>query len=158
MRPAPSMLKIFLSSFEGAFPGTWLAVIKAGSAYFAVVFFCAFLFGICRGLVLTPVLGKAGAVLVELPLVLAISWLSSTFLIARFGISGSLMQRLAMGALALSLTMFAEVGFSIFVFRQPLPVYANSIWNLAGLLGLSGQLGFALIPTVQRAFKRMQRA
>jgi hypothetical protein len=134
----------------------WLALIVAAFVYFAIVFFFAFLIGIFRVLVLNSAIGQTGAVLVELPIVLAISWVASGILIRRFGISRIVAQRLAMGAVAFSVTMVAEAGFSIFVFGQSLFVYLESIRNIAGVLGLSGQLAFALIPTVQLAFKRPQ--
>jgi hypothetical protein len=102
-------------------------------------------------------LGETGAVLVELPIVLAISWISSGILIVRFGIWRNLTPRLAMGGLAFIVMMAVEAGFSMFVLGRPLSAYAESIWNPAGVLGLSGQLGFALIPAIQLAFKRMQQ-
>ena len=147
----------FLLENSRRFSGSWVAVIKASLAYFAVVFGCAFLFGIFRVLALTPAVGKTGAVVVELPLILGISWITSEILIVRFGVPRTLTQRLAMGGLAFTITMVAEAGLSIFVFGQPLSLYLESIWNLAGLLGLSGQLGFALIPTIHLAFKPTQQ-
>jgi hypothetical protein len=132
-------------------------VISAALIYFAVVFSFAFLMGLFRVLVANPALGKTRAVLIELPLVLAISWISAGVLIARFGIFRNLTQRLAMGGLAFIVTMAAEIGFSVLVFGQPLSAYVESIWNPAGVLGLSGQLGFALIPAIQLAFKRMRQ-
>jgi hypothetical protein len=128
--------------------GTWLAVIEAALIYFAAVFLCAFLIGIFRVLVLAPALGRTGAVLVELPPVLAISWRVSSILTRWFGIR-NVSQRLAMGGFAFVVTMAAEAGLSAFAFGQPVSVYARSVWNLAGMLGLSGQLGFALIPAIQ---------
>jgi hypothetical protein len=134
-----------------------LAVVEAAMAYFAVVFSCAFLIGICRVLFLAPVLGKTGAVLIELPIVLAISWFSSGFLIRRFRLLRKLTQRLAMGGIAFAITMVAEVAFSTFAFGQSLSAYLEGIMNLAGVLGLSSQLGFALIPAIQLSITRGSR-
>jgi len=114
--------------------------------------------GIFRVLVANPALGKTTAVLIELPLVLAISWISAGILIARFGICQNLTQRLAMGGLALIVTVAAELGFSVFVFGQSLSAYVETIWNPAGVLGLSGQAGFALIPAMRLAFERMRQS
>ena len=106
---------------------------------------------------MAPVLGKTDAVLIELPIVLTISWLSAAFLTRRYSIPRNLPQRLAMGGIAFVVTMFAEVGFSLFVFAQPLNEYLESFRNFAGVLGLSGQIGFALIPAIQLAYKRGRR-
>ena len=65
-----------------------LAAIKAGLAYFAIVFACAFVIGIFRVFVLVPAMGKVAAVCCELPIVLAIAWISSRCLIRRFGVPG----------------------------------------------------------------------
>jgi hypothetical protein len=158
--PRPSLQKgTVIPDIEGGESvAAWLAVIEAALIYFAAVFFCAFLIGTFRVLVLAPALGKTGAVLVELPVVLGISWVVSGFLTVRLSIGRKLTQRLAMGGIAFAFTMAAEAGLSVFVFGQPLPVYAQSIWNSAGILGLSGQLGFALIPAIQLALVQNGRS
>ena len=48
--------------------------LKAGTAYFLVVFTFAFAMGVLRVLVLVPRMGEVAAVLIEVPLVVAVSW------------------------------------------------------------------------------------
>jgi len=50
-------------------------VAKAAFAYFSLVFAVAFLLGALRVLFVDPRLGPLQAVLLEVPLVLAVSWL-----------------------------------------------------------------------------------
>jgi hypothetical protein len=137
-------------------PKAFLAPMKAGLAYFVIVFSFAFLIGIFRVLVLAPAIGKVGAVSCELPIVLAISWVSSRLLIRWFGIVGRPAHRLAMGGLAFTLTMAAEAGLSRFVFGQTFAQYLQGFWYTAAMLGVMGQLGFALIPLVQLAPRRVR--
>jgi hypothetical protein len=50
------------------------AAPAAGMAYFTFVLAAEFVFGTVRVPVLTPHLGEIGAVLLELPIMLAVSW------------------------------------------------------------------------------------
>jgi hypothetical protein len=123
--------------------------IEAGLAYFAIVFPIAFAFGIFRTLVLAPAIGKMAAVITELPFLLAVSWISSLWLISRFNVPASLVARLTMGGVAFAVLMVAEVCFSVFVFGQPLIQYLEAYQGAAGQLGLAGQIAFAILPSMQ---------
>lgn len=48
----------------------------AGLAYFTLVFAAGFGLGTLRVLALAPILGEGGAVLLELPIILAIAWMA----------------------------------------------------------------------------------
>jgi hypothetical protein len=59
---------------------------QAGSTYFGLVLALGFALGTLRVLALAPYLGPTGAVLVELPIMLAASWVLCGWLIARFAV------------------------------------------------------------------------
>lgn len=52
-----------------------MRALKAGAIYFVAVFTLGFCLGVLRTLVLVPRLGETLAVLAELPVILAASWL-----------------------------------------------------------------------------------
>ena len=101
-----------------------MAVIRAAAVYFGVVFAAAFALGMLRMLVLAPALGPLLAVALELPAVLALSWLVAGRVLRHWPMA--LRGRTAMGALAFALLMAAEAG-----------------------LGLAGQIGFAILPALR---------
>jgi hypothetical protein len=68
-------------------PAKWSSAFKAGLAYFVVAFGFGFLLGTFRMLVIVPAVGEISAVMLEMPIMLAISWFSSRWLIGRFILS-----------------------------------------------------------------------
>ena len=93
-------------------------VVKAGSAYFAMVFATAFLLGTLRVTLLVPRLGELGGLAIELPLLLIYSWIACGLIVRRLAVSGALSDRLAMGAIAFALLMAAEFAVSTFRLRE----------------------------------------
>lgn len=117
----------------------------AGILYFAGVFALGFLLGVARLLWLAPRLGETGAVLLELPLILAASWWWAGWLVRRLGVPAAPRPRLGMGGLAFALLLAAEFAVGAAAGRPPAAQVAN--WGtVAGGLGLAGQVAFALIP------------
>jgi hypothetical protein len=121
------------------------SVLLAAAAYWATVFAFAFVLGTFRTLWLTPRLGDIAATLCELPLVLAASWLAARRITRRFGVSAP-GAALAMGLIAFALLMLAELALAQLLADQSPRQWAASLTTPAGLLGLAGQLGFALMP------------
>lgn len=138
----------------GSHGGGHALIIRAALAYFGIVFACAFLFGIVRVLLLAPATGAMAAVEIEIPLILMISWLAATWVIARFGVAARMGARLAMGGLAFGILMLAEAGLALVAFGTPWRVYAADLASGPGLLGLAGQLAFALVPALRLAVLR----
>jgi uncharacterized membrane protein YhdT len=122
------------------------SAIKVGILYFAIVFAAGFLLGTFRVFVLLPLIGELAAVALELPIILIISWLVCRRLINRFSVPATASQRLAIGALAFCLLMLAEVGLSVLVFDRSGAEYLAHLQTAPGLLGLAGQIAFALLP------------
>ncbi len=121
----------------------------AGLAYVAVVFAAGFALGTLRFLVLVPTLGESIAVLLELPLMLVISWAACRWLISYFSVSPRMAARVVMGGSAFTVLMIAELGVSTFVFGRTPFDHLRHYAQLSALLGLAGQLAFAAFPVVQ---------
>jgi hypothetical protein len=122
----------------------------AGLAYFAIVFAAGFVLGALRVLVLIPRLGDGpAAVLLELPVMLALSWMACRRLVARFDVPAAPVARLMMGGLAFAALMAAELGVSVFGFGRSLSEHLASYRQLPASLGLAGQIVFAALPMVQ---------
>jgi hypothetical protein len=121
----------------------------AALAYFAVTFAAAFLIGIVRTVHLVPRIGALPAVLMELPVVLTVAWVASSRLMVIFRVPARPGIRLTVGALAFACLAVTEPALAVFAFGQPFPAFLSQILTPAGLLGLAGQIGFALIPLMQ---------
>jgi hypothetical protein len=130
------------------------AALTAACAYFGIVFAAGFALGTIRVLTLAPRLGELGAVLFELPIMLAISWFASGAVIRRFAVPAGWDQRAIMGAAAFVLLMLAELGLSLFVFERPAGAFLASFTTPSGAIGLLGQIAFALFPLVRPPYRR----
>ena len=124
--------------------------LLAGAAYFVIVFAAGFVLGALRTLVLAPRFGPFAAVLLELPVMLVISWIACGKVLARFEIPRRAAPRLGVGASAFTLLMLAEVVLSLVAFGRAPSDYVAELSSPHGLLGLAGQLLFALMPLAQR--------
>ncbi len=122
---------------------------KAGVLYFAIVFAAGFGLGVLRVLVLAPRIGEDLAGLFELPIILLICWVVSLRLIAWARVADRLTPRLIMGAVAFLLLMAAEVVVSVSVFGRTLSEHIAYYETRLALLGLAGQVAFALFPAMQ---------
>jgi len=126
------------------------AAIVAGVFYFAVVFAAGFHLGTVRTIFLAPRLGEFGAVACELPFMLAISWIACGRLVRRFDLAAAAPPRAFMGATAFALLMTAEVSLATIVFGKSLAQLTDDWMSPAGMLGLGGQIIFALLPLARR--------
>ena len=134
------------------------AAIRATPVYFILVFVPAFAFGVFRTLILAPRLGPAVAVLIEAPVILTLSWFAARWCVRRFGVTQAMGVRLLMGLAAYALLMAVEFAFAVAVFGQSPAGYAASLQTTPGVLGITAQLGFALIPMIQAAVSRSSRS
>jgi hypothetical protein len=123
--------------------------LRAGAAYFAVVFAAGFVLGMVRVLVLLPRLGEAVAVAVEIPVMLSLCWVAARWLVARFAVAPRLGPRLIMGGVAFALLMLAEAAVSVLVLGRGLAEHLGYYRAVPGLMGLAGQVASALFPAIQ---------
>jgi len=120
-------------------------ILRAGLAYWAVVFALGFVLGTLRVLWLAPLVGLVPATLIELPAMLSASWWTSGWLVRRFAIAGS-GEALAMGALGFALLMAAECALAVVLAEQTPAQWLADLRQPPAALGLAGQVLFALMP------------
>jgi hypothetical protein len=124
-------------------------VTRAALAYFAIVFTAGFALGVMRVLVSEPAVGRMLATLIELPFILAVSWIVCAWLVAQFRVAPVTLDRLAMGAIAFVVLIVAETCLGVFGFGRSFSEHLRVYSEPGPVLGLMGQIAFALLPWVQ---------
>jgi hypothetical protein len=124
-------------------------ILRAASRYFALVFVVAFALGVVRTLLLAPRMGPFRAVAIEVPIILAVSWVVAGWVLRRLPLP-SPGARLAMGAVAFAFLMVAELALTVALGGTPCGFVAGMA-SAAGALGLAGQIGFAIVPALRRS-------
>ncbi len=119
---------------------------RATAVYFGIVFVVAFGLGVLRVLVFAPALGQLSAVGIEILVLLVLFWGVAGWALRRRPLP--FRGRLAMGGMAFALLMAAEAGLAM-LFGQTFAMFLTAMTTPAGLLGLSGQIGFAIIPALR---------
>lgn len=122
--------------------------IKAGMAYFALVFGAGFALGSIRVPFLVPRLGERAAELIEMPIMLGVIWLSARFITRRFRLPANVLPRLGAGLLALGLLLAAEVLLAVTLQDRTLGEYVASRDPVSGLVYLAMLVLFAAMPLV----------
>lgn len=117
--------------------------------YFLAVFAAGFLLGLVRVLILVPLCGELLAVGLELPFMLWISWIASARIAVWMEIPARRADRLLMGGAGLALLLLAEAALSRGIYGLSLAAFLAGLTTPAGALGLTAQIGFALIPWLQ---------
>lgn len=120
------------------------AAIRAGAAYGVIGFGFGFAFGAVRTMLLAPAVGAFVAVAIETPLMLAACAPLACWCLRRWAITAPV-AALAMGLAAFAALMVCEVLLGLALGQSPAMMLA-AIAQPAGLLGLAGQITFALLP------------
>jgi hypothetical protein len=120
--------------------------LAAGALYFLLIFLLGMALGTVRVLLIEPRLGAVASVLVELPFMLAASWFVCGRLIRYLSVPAALPSRAAMGGLAFLLLTGAELGLSLFAVGGSVREHFANYGHIAPLIGLFGQLAFAVFP------------
>lgn len=123
--------------------------VTAGVVYFLLVFAVGFVLGTVRVVVVVPRIGELAAVVLELPVMLAVSWVLAGVLVARFDVPATRPARVAMGGVGFALLMVAEAALAVAVFGRPLAAHLAHYGTWPGVIGLAGQVGFGLMPLVR---------
>ena len=132
---------------------TGSAAIRAGIAYGVIGFGFGFVFGIVRTVLVAPRIGAFAAVAIETPLMLATCAPLARWCLGRWAISAHI-AALAMGFAAFAALMVCEVLLGL-AFGQTPPAMLAAMARPAGLLGLAGQIIFALLPLGFALAKRL---
>ena len=124
--------------------------LKAGLAYFALVFGTGFLLGAVRVPLLVPRLGMRTAELLEAPVMLCVVFLAARFVVRRFSLPARTALRLLVGAIALAFLLLAEFSLVVLVQRQALGAYIASRDPVAGSVYLGLLAIFVAMPLFLR--------
>jgi hypothetical protein len=131
------------------------AALATAFIYFAAIFTLAFVLGVARTLVVAPRLGATAGVLLEIPVLWIASWLLARRLVWKR--SFAFFDLAAIGAVAFALTMATEAALSELIRGQALSEWASDLATPLGLVGLGGQLGFAILPLLARGRKQISK-
>ena len=123
--------------------------LLAGLAYFGCVFAAGFALGVVRSVFAVPHLGETLAVALELPVILAVAWTACRWLVRRFEVPARLSPRAVMGATAFILLMAGELSISLLLAGRGLVEHLQLYREASHMLGLAGQIAFALFPVLQ---------
>jgi hypothetical protein len=118
--------------------------------YFALVFAAGFALGVFRNFVLVPLAGELNSVVIEMPVMLALSWWACKWVMRHFRVPGTWSSRSGLGGIAFLLLMVAELMLSTLLFGNPVVEHFAKYGSWPGALGLFGQLLFAAFPEIQR--------
>lgn len=116
-------------------------------AYVLPVFALAFALGALRVTLAAPRIGPVAAVALELPLVLALSWLVAGRVLNRWPLTGP--QAQGMGLTSFLMLMLLELATAL-AFGQTPGQFLAAMATPPGALGLAGQIGFGLIPLARQ--------
>jgi hypothetical protein len=122
-----------------------MRMITAGAAYWGIVFALGFVLGTIRVLWVAPAIGLLGATALELPVMLAASWLAAGWLLRRWRLAAG-GEALAAGGLAFALLMAAECLLAVGMMGQTPAQWLAGLRQPHALMGLAGQVLFALMP------------
>lgn len=122
--------------------------VKAGIAYFALVFGAGFVLGSIRVLFLVPRIGERWAELAEMPLMFVVILVSARFITGRFGLPADASVRLGVGLLALGLLVAAEVLLAVALQDRTLGEYVAGRDPVSGMVYLAMLALFAVMPLV----------
>ncbi|MBI4909164.1 MAG: hypothetical protein HY820_36430 [Acidobacteria bacterium] len=115
-----------------------------------MAFAAGFAMGALRVGQIAPRTGDLIAVLIEMPFMLLVSWFACSWMIRRMRVGPALTERITMGAAAFLFLMIAELVMSMTLFGSSPTEYFAEFREPHGLIGLAGQLAFALFPLAQR--------
>lgn len=116
-------------------------------AYFGLVFGAGFLLGIIRVLVMVPHLGEKASELAEIPVMLAVIYLSADSILRRFR-PANLLRCWAVGICALLLLLILELTIVLQLRGLTFAEYIDGRDPLAGFAYALGLLVFAAMPAL----------
>lgn len=123
-------------------------MLRSALLYFSLVFAAGTILGTMRTLLLVPHVGAFAAVLIEIPVMLALSWQALKMALWLRPVTTGL-PRIGMGMLAFTFLMGAEFLLSRQLADMDLASFVQSIGSPEGLAGLGAQIVFASLPLLQ---------
>ena len=123
-----------------------MQTLKAGALYFAVVFGAGFVLGPIRILWAVPRFGTRTAELMESPIMLAVTILAARWIVRRFAVPPTAVQRLGIGLVALGFLLLAELTFVLWFREMTLAEYIAARDPISGAVYVILLALFALMP------------
>lgn len=123
-------------------------MLRSALLYFSLVFAAGTILGTMRTLLLVPHVGAFAAVLIEIPVMLALSWQALKLALWLRPVATGL-PRIGMGVLAFTFLMGAEFLLARQLADMDLASFVQSLGSAEGLAGLGAQIVFALLPLIQ---------
>lgn len=120
----------------------------AAILYFAIVFAAGFMLGTLRVMALEPCVGRASAVLIELPFMLVISFFACRFAVTRCEVPAKIFPRSVMGALAFLLLIAAELALAMTLSGASFETALTQLAEPVNWPGLAGQVLFGAMPVL----------
>ncbi|HBS31830.1 MAG TPA: hypothetical protein DEA40_08815 [Parvularcula sp.] len=130
------------------------AAFAAGVFYFAIVFAAGFVLGAARIGLVAPAIGEMNATIAESPVILAASWFACLAVLRRAPVEARLALRLLMGAVAFALMIAAEIALGLGLMNRTPGAVLREMASPPALVGLGGQVLFALFPTLAMVARR----
>ena len=127
-----------------------IRAVRVGILYFAIVFAAGFVLGTFREIFIAPFLGDRSAELLEIPVMLVISYLAARGLIRHFKIGPTLSARVTVGAVGLGLLLLAELTLVLWFQHMTITQYVSSRDPLSGTVYLLSLLLLGLFPLIVR--------
>jgi hypothetical protein len=121
-------------------------ILKAGMLYFAIVFAVGFVLGAVRTIFVVPRLGVRAAELMEAPIMFGVSIIAASWVVRKLRVPPLWSRRLACGALALCLMLFAEFGFVLWIRGLTMRGYVTARDPISGTVYFVTLGTFAVIP------------
>ena len=131
-----------------------MQALKAGAAYFGLVFTAGFVLGTIRVPLVVPRLGERTAELLEMPLMLVVVILAARFVVRRFALARSTRVRLRAGGIALVLLLAAELLLAAALQGRSVGEYIASRDPVSGSVYLLMLLLYALMPAIRLRYER----
>lgn len=130
-----------------------MKILKAGAAYFGLVFGAGFLLGCIRVPFLVPHLGARVAELLEMPVQFVVIVFAARFIVRRFSLPLDTAIRLGVGFVALGLAIAAEFLLALVLAERSVAEYLASRDPVSGSVYLVMLLVFALLPLILARIK-----
>jgi hypothetical protein len=129
--------------------------VKAGVAYFGLVFGAGFVLGAIRVPFLVPRLGERYAELAEMPLMFVVILVAARYIAKRFALPATAPMRLGVGLLALALLLAAEILLAVILQDRPLAQYIAGRDPVSGTVYLAILALYAAMPYVSARVRRL---
>ncbi len=123
-----------------------MKLLKASLLYFVLVFGTGFILGTIRTLWVIPQVGERSAELMELPFMIATTYLAARWIVRRFSLASIRSIRIRVGVMALVLMLISEISLGLWIRGISLNEYFSSRDPVSGTAYYSALGLFAAMP------------